>query len=88
MALMTGVLVALGAGGIASSSTVPDRAPAPQLAPGLLAEPGGRERVGTVERVDAVLGYLDADRSATFRYPGAEYVKVHLSRSVLLPGDY
>lgn len=43
---------------------------------------------GQVERVEAVLGYLDGQSSATFRYPGAEYVKVHFASVVLLPGDY
>lgn len=41
-----------------------------------------------MERVDAVLGYLDGKGSATFRYPGAEYVKVHFAAVLLLPGDY
>lgn len=48
----------------------------------------GRAEAGRVEQARAVLGYLDADRSATLRYPGAEYVKVHFSQLLLLPGDY
>lgn len=48
----------------------------------------GRAEAGRVEAAHAVLGYLDADRSATLRYPGAEYVKVHFSQLLLLPGDY
>lgn len=46
------------------------------------------QQIGTVEPVDAALGYLAADRSVTFHYPGAEYVKVHLGQVRLLPGDY
>ncbi|MEV4413632.1 serine protease [Catellatospora sp. NPDC049609] len=48
----------------------------------------GRAEAGRVEAAHAVLGYLDADRTATLRYPGAEYVKVHFSQLLLLPGDY
>jgi hypothetical protein len=48
----------------------------------------GRAEAGRVESAHAVLGYLDADRSTTLRYPGAEYVKVHFSQLLLLPGDY
>ncbi|MFC7246368.1 trypsin-like serine peptidase [Catellatospora aurea] len=48
----------------------------------------GRAEAGRVESAHAVLGYLDADRSATLRFPGAEYVKVHFSQLLLLPGDY
>jgi lysyl endopeptidase len=77
VALVAGLLAALGAVGVASSAeTSAPEATAP------------REQVGTVEQVDAVLGYLDADRTATFRYPEADYVKVHLSQLLLLPGDY
>jgi hypothetical protein len=43
-----------------------------------------RHRVGTLTRVDRLVGY----GRQTFRYPGASYVKVHVSRMVLLPGDY
>lgn len=93
-----------GGGGIAASATLPEPAPpavrAPEpvpalvsgLVPGLAAaEPGqrqpvGRQRAGTVERVDRALGYLDP--VLRLRYPGAEYVKVHIGRSSLLPGDY
>jgi hypothetical protein len=48
----------------------------------------GRAETGKVEKVNAVLGYLGAARSTTFRYPGAEYLKVHFSRLLMLPGDY
>lgn len=48
----------------------------------------GRAEAGRVESAHAVLGYLGADRSTTLRYPGAEYVKVHFSQLLLLPGDY
>jgi hypothetical protein len=46
------------------------------------------ERIGTVEQVDQVLGYLGARRSTTFHYPGASYLKVHFSRLMLAEGDY
>lgn len=99
MALVVGALVALGAGGVASSATIPDPPEPSELAPGPLqpvpepepqpgGEPAGRERVGTVEPVDEVLDYLDPDQAMTFHYPGADYVKLHLSRLLLLPGDY
>ncbi|MDI1465833.1 serine protease [Catellatospora sp. KI3] len=48
----------------------------------------GRAEAGRVEKADTVLGYLDGKKSATLRYPGAEFVKVHFSQLVLLPGDY
>ncbi|MFD0594876.1 trypsin-like serine peptidase [Catellatospora coxensis] len=48
----------------------------------------GRAEAGRVESAHAVLGYLGADRSTTLHYPGAEYVKVHFSQLLLLPGDY
>lgn len=87
-ALVAGILAALGVSGVADSA-----GPEVDLAPGRwqapAPEPTGRERVGTVEQVQAVLGYRPAaDRSVTFRYPGADYVKVHLRRLALLPGDY
>jgi hypothetical protein len=90
VALAVGVLVTLGAGGVASSATFPDPPDPSDLAPGApeQPEPGAPERVGTVEQVDQVLDYLDADREIRFRYPGADYVKLHLSRLLLLPGDY
>jgi hypothetical protein len=78
VALVAGLLAGLAAVGVASSADTP----APRSAP------GARELVGTVERVEAVLGYLDAERSTTLRYPGADYVKVHVGRLLLLPGDY
>jgi lysyl endopeptidase len=62
-----------GAGGVAHSEPVPRYQ--------------GREQVGTIEPAQATLGYLDRGE-ARFSYPGAEYVKVHLGRVLLLPGDY
>ena len=93
LVVAAGVLMVLG--GVASGTPVPP-APGPVQGPvpsvvgsaGSASVVAGREQVGTVETVDAVLGYLDAERSMTFRYPGAEYVKVHLHRLLLLPGDY
>jgi hypothetical protein len=55
---------------------------------GAAAVPGpAPETVGTVEQVGAILDYLGARRSATLRYPGASFVKVHFNRLLLLPGD-
>jgi hypothetical protein len=94
VALAVGVLVTLGAGGVASSATFPDLPgppdPPPDLAPAQPGQPapGAPERVGTVEQVDRVLDYLAPDQEVTFRYPGADYVKLHLSRLLLLPGDH
>jgi hypothetical protein len=48
----------------------------------------GREQAGIVEPVVAVVGYRGGDRSVTLHHPGAEYVKVHFSRLLLLPGDH
>lgn len=85
-----GLLLLLG--GVADATgTAPAPALSPVVSPALSATSPvatGREEVGTVEPVATVLGYLDADRSATLRYPGAGYVKVHLNRMLLLPGDY
>jgi trypsin-like peptidase len=80
VALVAGMLAAMAAVGVAASATDPST-PAP-------AEPGAPQRVGTIEPVTAVLDYLEGGRPVTFRYPGAGYVKVHLGRLVLLPGDY
>jgi hypothetical protein len=43
---------------------------------------------GRVERVNTVVGYLDNQSTATFRYPGAEYLKIHIASLLTLPGDY
>ena len=43
---------------------------------------------GRVERVNTVVGYLDGQSTATFRYPGAEYLKIHVGSLLVLPGDY
>lgn len=39
-----------------------------------------------VQKAAATLGFGNTE--TTFRYPGAEYVKVHFSTVLLLPGDY
>jgi lysyl endopeptidase len=57
---------------------IPESAPAP-----------GRQRVGEMLRVDRLLDYLTrSDQREEFRYPGASYVKLHFSRTAMLPGDY
>jgi hypothetical protein len=58
--------------------------PAPRPTTG----PLGHLRIGTLEQVERVLRYSGTERSATFRYPGSRYVKVHFNRLLLLPGDY
>jgi hypothetical protein len=47
-----------------------------------------RHRVGTVKKVDKLIGYATAPTRETFHYPGASYVKLHFSRMMLGPGDY
>jgi hypothetical protein len=49
---------------------------------------GGLQKVGTIETVHRLLGYLDAPHQTELRYPGASYVKVHFQRMLMLPGDY
>ncbi|MEV0273088.1 serine protease [Hamadaea sp. NPDC050747] len=48
----------------------------------------GAEETGKVEAARTILGYVGTRKDATFRYPGADYVKVHFTRLALLPGDY
>jgi lysyl endopeptidase len=48
----------------------------------------GRQRVGTIKKINTSVGYGGAPLKETFRYPGATYVKLHFSRMLLLPGDY
>ncbi|GIH11475.1 hypothetical protein Rhe02_95420 [Rhizocola hellebori] len=48
----------------------------------------GSAEAGRVERVDKKVNYLDGQSSATFHYPGAEYIKVHFAGLLLLPGDF
>jgi lysyl endopeptidase len=49
----------------------------------------GRQQVGSLLRVDKLLGYVGAGpRTETFSYPGASYVKLHFDRMAMLPGDY
>ena len=48
----------------------------------------GSAEAGRVERVHKKVDYLDGQGSATFHYPGAEYVKVHFASLLMLPGDY
>lgn len=63
----------------AAAATVMRPSPGPQ--------PGSTE-AGRVERVSKRIDYLDGDSSVVFRYPGAEYVKVHFASLLVLPGDY
>ncbi|MDR6324871.1 trypsin-like serine peptidase [Actinoplanes couchii] len=52
------------------------------------ATPSKRQRVGTLHRVDELLGYQAGPKRQKFAYPGASYVKVHFERLDMLPGDY
>ncbi|MEV0131873.1 serine protease [Dactylosporangium sp. NPDC050688] len=83
--LATGVCAAValaGAGVAAATSFVPARPPASAFAAPAHADPAP-EPSGILEAVTG--GALD--RATTFRYPGADYVKVHFSRLQLDPGD-
>jgi lysyl endopeptidase len=46
----------------------------------------GRQKVGELLAVNKLLGY--GDKTETFSYPGASYVKLHFNRMTMLPGDY
>jgi lysyl endopeptidase len=47
-----------------------------------------RQRIGTLQNVTGLLGYLGGSTRQTFHFPGASYVKLHFDRLLLLPGDY
>ncbi|MEV1285937.1 hypothetical protein [Micromonospora sp. NPDC049679] len=68
----------------APSTSRTEALPAPRSRTG----PPGHLPIGTLEQVDRALGYSGAEHSATFRYPGSRYVKLHFNRLLLLPGDY
>lgn len=91
-AYLAGLLIALLTGGAAASSGGPasEREMPVMAAPLAVGDTGtaGRQLVGTVESVEATLGYTDPEPSLMLHYPGAEYVKVHLRQLLLLPGDY
>ncbi len=83
--LATGVCAAValtGAGVAAATSFGPARPPASAFAAPAHDDPAP-EPSGILEAVTG--GALD--RATTFRYPGADYVKVHFSRLQLDPGD-
>ncbi|HWS34969.1 MAG TPA: trypsin-like peptidase domain-containing protein [Actinoplanes sp.] len=50
--------------------------------------PGGRQRIGSLKRVDELLGYQSGPKRQKFAYPGSSYVKVHFERLDMLPGDF
>jgi lysyl endopeptidase len=62
-------------------------APAPDGVGGII-DAVGRQRVGALESVGSLVGYHAESDTQTFRYPGADYVKVHFDRLAMLPGDY
>ncbi len=83
--LVTGVCAAMaltGAGVAAATSFAPARPPAIAFAAPAHDEPAP-EPSGVLE---AVTGGT-VERASTFRYPGADYVKLHFSRLQLNPGD-
>ncbi|MEV4618345.1 serine protease [Asanoa sp. NPDC049573] len=62
---------------------------APPAGVGAAIDAVGRQKVGALESVGALLDYRSAGTTTeTFRYPGAEYVKVHFDELAMLPGDY
>ncbi|WP_412744346.1 trypsin-like serine peptidase [Krasilnikovia sp. MM14-A1004] len=63
----------------------PAAVPSPVAKQQPVAAPRGYTRVGDLVRMDLRIGYA---APATLRYPGATYVKPHVSRMVLGPGDY
>ncbi|GII26078.1 trypsin-like serine peptidase [Planosporangium mesophilum] len=83
---MTGVAVA--AEHPSARPRVATQSPAAVPAPAEALSAATDEIVGTVEPVTKALDYLGGQRSTTFRYPGASYLKVHFNRLLLLPGDY
>ena len=67
------------------------RKPAAQAIPPGKQSKAGTLTVGTLETVNRIVGYGvgdGAERRTTFTYPGADYVKVHFKKLLLLPGDY
>jgi lysyl endopeptidase len=52
------------------------------------APPSGRQRIGTLHRVDELLGYQAGPARQELSYPGASYVKVHFERIAVPAGDY
>jgi len=77
----------------AAAPRTPDkRAAVPTTAPpagvGGVIDAVGRQRIGALEQVDALLGYRAERDTQTFHYPGADYVKVHFAKLSMLPGDY
>lgn len=48
----------------------------------------GRQRIGTLHRVDELLGYQAGPARQELSYPGASYVKVHFERIAVPAGDY
>ncbi len=51
-----------------------------------LVRPPRPERTGVTEAVREVVGYTGR-REHRFKFPGAEYVKIHFSRLAVVPGD-
>ncbi len=77
------------------SGSAPTAAPSPEVGGERIHESAtvdpevedGRQRVGELLDVDALLGYGKPERRV-FHYPEASYVKLHFSRMAMLPGDY
>ncbi len=59
----------------------------PERDGGSVAGDAAPQRIGVEESVEAVMSY-DGEESQTLHFPGAEYVKIHFERLLLIPGDY
>nr|WP_296066396.1 serine protease [uncultured Actinoplanes sp.] len=71
------------------SAATPELRPGRPLESASVGDDAGRQRVGELVEVRKLLDYLGAGpKKETFRYPGASYVKLHLDRMAMLPGDY
>jgi len=82
LAIVLGLCAVLAAGTATAAHMLRPNAPAQQI------WSVGAEETGKVEAAQATLGYVGTHKDATFRFPGADYVKVHFTRLALLPGDY
>ncbi|WP_213454791.1 trypsin-like serine peptidase [Rhizomonospora bruguierae] len=83
VALVTGLCTVVVLAGVAGATTTRPDPPA-----GRGVEAPDTLPVGVIDEVNGLLGYLTGPSTRTFRYPGADYVKVHFERVLLLPGDY
>src|SRR4051794_5438575 len=87
LGLAAGLVAVMATTGVAIAS---ENRNAPAAAPPstVAARPDPVDTIGTVEQIGQLLDYAGAERTKTFHYPGASYMKVHFNRMLLLPGDY